>query len=256
MKKILMLIFLVIWLMTSYCVDNLPLEGNWRVSYFNNEATTRLKFFFNDFDLYNPPEYAPQIQITGDSIEYALGIGSNYSREAYRYLLTGKNILTIQQANNKQPFNLKFVTKDSFCLLNENDVIGCFTKIDDIDTCHDYSLTLRITSEYYVHNLSIQDDGHFTLIRRGVKSDSISQMLSSFEHQKIGILIGMVNTEELIGMHQNIGGDYTEYELALRCGNRFMNKKILGLRDIPFGIKALLVNLEKLSKEEFMNDSR
>ncbi|MEZ4988600.1 MAG: hypothetical protein R2795_26865 [Saprospiraceae bacterium] len=248
MKKSPLFFILGICIFVWSCRETSNIEGRWQAVFFNNDATANLEFFFNDFEFYNSPQFVPQIQIMEDSIEYALGIGADYSSKAYKYSLSDDNQLTLINCNSEQSFGLKFITEEVFCLLNGEVEVVCFTKVGNVDKCQNYSLELTITSEYYTHDLSILSDGNIFLKRNGVKTDSVHQMLNLYTQKRISTLVNLINMEEVMQSIQTVGGDYTEYELTLYCGESIMHRKFSGLRDIPFAMKALLVNLEHLSK--------
>ena len=254
MYKYLILIF-VGYLLILSCNKPQTLEGDWRTSYFNGEAISQLKFFFNDFDLYTPTKYVPLIHIDKGHIEYALGIGlnkqKNFLSSSSNYFLSSSNILTIFNNEDKQSFKLEFSSKKEFCLFEKDKKVVCFTKINSIKECQVYSIELKIESEYYNHNLLVSNDGHFSLVRKGIKTYSLNQKLSLYEMSKINNLIRLVDIETDRDSEQNASGDYTEYELNLQCGEKNINRKFLGLRDISFGMRSLLLNMEMLSKAEY-----
>jgi hypothetical protein len=225
------------------------------VSYYDDEATTKLKFFFNDFDLYSPPGYIPVIHIDKDSISYGLGIGMNtcncLAQNRNKYILFNTDSLAILNGDDKQPFTLKFLSKQSFCLLAENDKIACFEKMKKTKKCLAYSVALKISSEYYVHSLSITDDGFFQLYREGVKSDSIYSVLDTYKRRFLSDIIGLIDFDRDYSVDYSVGGDYTEYDLNLKCKNTNIEVRFFGLNGVSYEMRALLVNLERLSKGEY-----
>lgn len=236
------------------CSESPKVIGSWRTTYFNADATTDLKFFFNDFDFYDPPEYVPVIRIGKDSIEYALGIGVAESYElggnSYKYFLRGSNFEIVDK-KRKQSFAIALESERSFCLFNGNTKVVCFTQAQNLQGCSDYEIDLMIKSEYYSHKLLIEGDGEVLLFRSGVKSDTVATNLSPYEKQYLNSLLRLVDFEGGRSDDQSIGGDYTEYKLLLKCDNKVViDRKFFGTRDISFGMRALLTNLENFSKKK------
>ena len=240
----------------SCSVQREELTGIWKTIAFDEKSARGLEFSFNDFDLFDPPIYMPVIQITEDSIDYPLGFGLKNQHglggRAVSYSFDGST-LRILDGKINETFNVNFPTSHSFCLSKGGREILCFEKLNEFSSCIDYTINLEISNEYYVHNIFIDNKGDVTISREGVKADTIETVLTPYEKNYLDYLMSLINfNQKDASIDQRMSGDYTEYELRIACENgKILDETFKGRMGIPFGIRALLFNLESHSKKEF-----
>lgn len=245
-------VFFAISLFMFFCTRNQSIEGDWSVSYLNAENMSKSEFFFNDFDLYHPVNYIPIIHIDKDSLKYGLGFGMSKRglSNAYKYFLSNKHIKIVSN-NIEQSFQLNFISDSSFCLFEGKLKVVCFSRYKKPNKCTNYLINLKISNEYYNHELFINEKGEYSLFRAGVKSDSIYSILNQFENEELKYLVSLLDFELNESNYQFNSGDYTEYLLSMKCGKENISRKFRGAQNISFGMRSLLMNLEKLSKSEY-----
>lgn len=254
--RILIVLVAVYCLFSYSCSVQRELTGIWETTTLDEKSARQLDFFLNDFDLFDPPIYIPIIRITEDSLDYPLGFDLKNQHglggRAVSYSLDGST-LQILDGKINETFNVDFPTSHSFCLSKEGKKVLCFEKLNEFSNCVDYTINLKISNEYYVHNIFIDNKSEVMVSREGVKVDSIETALTLYEKNYLDFIISLIDfNQKGISTDQRISGDYTEYELLIACENgKILDETFKGRMGIPFGIRALLFNLDSYSKKEF-----
>lgn len=242
-------------MLTYSCSIHPELVGCWRATYYNEDAAVDLNCFFYDFDFFDPIAYAPVVRVSQDSIDYPFGLGMKKKHGlggvANKYAFDGST-LEIFYREEKEVFHVDFGSSESFCLLKGGRKIVCFEKVRNLSSCAEYVISLQVVNDYYQHDIFINNAGEVVVSREGVKFDTISTTLTPYEKQYLDYLISLIDFKGKDNINQGPSGDVSEYKLKIECKNGLiLDETIRGFKDISFGLRALLVNLESYSKKEF-----
>lgn len=230
------------------------IEGKWKSTFISPEFGKVSEVYFKDFDLFEKSKFEPVIYVSGDSLRYDLGFGrkglqfqNNYSK-----VIVKNENLEVRSGNHNEVFELSFSTDEEFCLSKDDKKLACFTQLDNTldEECKSYSIDLRVSNEYYNIRLQLSPSGG-QVIRTGLKSDTTAFKVNDSDEKFIRKLVSSINNKNFNPQTEIIGGDYSEYEIKLECGDKTYNGNLHGLMGISFELRALVKNLESYIREKF-----
>jgi hypothetical protein len=252
--RILLKITSIVMLFSSCSSVKRDIEGKWKSTFISPEFANVSKVHFEDFDLFEKSKFEPVIYFSGDSLRYDLGFGGKdlQFQQNYSKVIVMDEKLAVHSGVHYEVFELRFSTDEEFCLFKNDKKLACFTQLDNTldEECESYSIDLRVVNEYYDIQLQLSPT-RGQIIRTGLKSDTTVFKVNNTEEKIIGRLVSSINDENFKPQTGITGGDYSEYELKLNCGDKTYVVKLHGLRDISFELRALVKNLENYIRVKF-----
>lgn len=239
-------VFIIVLLAGCSCGQN-KIEGYWEGVFYNDHGKNIGSRIVSPHFQGNV-EALPSIVFYENKIELPFGFKGwsslSFKDNFQTYKLIG-NELILFNGDNEEVFQLNFLSPDSICISKYGNAIMCYKRKILPTTCDFKKIEFRIESEEFSHRLKINEDGRFDLIRSGIRQDSISKKLSFFEFEYIKKLTSRAT---LIEKREYVFSDVPDYYLKVQCGEKVDSINSSGLQNSPYDLRALLYNLEKLTK--------
>lgn len=238
--------FTIVLLVGCSCGQN-KIEGYWKGVFYNDYGRSINSRIVNPHFQGNV-ETLPSIVFYENKIELPFGLKGwnslSFEDNFQIYKLVGKD-LTLFEGDNREVFQLTFFSQDSICISKNGHTIMCYKRKILPQPCNFKKMEFRVESEEFSHCLKVYEDGRFDLTRSGVRQDSISEKLSHFDFKYIKTLISRIDS---LGKTRSAISDVPDYYLKVQCGEKMDSINFSGLQNLPYDLRALLYNLEKLTK--------